>query len=172
MVMPTRTTTSTGTAEAIHPALVDLLRTLAPTADLATIRSTLHTLASTAKAALTRGASAIDLLDAVITDTAPPPPGPPQPWERYLDLSLDAFRASGVCLIVRVPALDITHYLVGNEADRVPLAERERLFHYQVKTPEIVAEVSGLTLADSSTLGSLIEALGGRLTGAIPTVGR
>jgi hypothetical protein len=89
-----------------------------------------------------------------------------------LDLPLDAFRTGQVTLVVRVPSMDLAHYLTGDGVDRVRLADRAHGFLQQVTTVTRLGEAYELRLPDHPTVGALIEAIQGRVVGWLPTADR
>jgi hypothetical protein len=175
MTNPTTTTTTPTidrTADGVVPALLDLVRTLAPTADPATLRPKVHALASTVRAALGGVASLVDLLDAVVTATAGPPVEPvrPEPWAALLSLDLDAFAATGVGLRVALPHRGETIWLTGSAATAHHLAVEQSAWPRLVKGLDWMrseAERGGFPTAERS-VGRFVEGLGGMVVGWVP----
>ncbi len=174
MTNPTTTPTIARTADAVVPALLDLLRAISPGAHADTIRPALHALAATVRAALDAGASPADLLEAVIAATAPAPPSPPPPWESLLPLALDAFAATGAGLQVALPHLGETIWLTGSAATPGRLAVERSAWPRLVKGLDWMgseAERGGLPAAER-TVGRLVETLGGRVVDWMPAPAR
>jgi len=107
------TASMTTPARQTAAALLNLVRTLAPSMDQAVLRAALHAAANAAKAAAADGISTVELLFAILEMTAPPPlPGVPvQPWVEYLPMPLDEFSAAGVTLELFLRPMQLTLWL-------------------------------------------------------------
>jgi hypothetical protein len=162
------TPTITPAVEVVSTGL-DLLRALIPPGvAVDPLHARLHALARTVKAALDGGATATDLLDAVIAATAPAPPDPGPPWTPVLALTLDEFAASRVSLTVAWPALDLTVYLTSTAAATAVLMADPSVWPKTLvwEPARLAAECAQAGIPEGErTVERLIAALGGRVTG-------
>lgn len=172
--MPTTTPatpipTTTPAREAAR-ALRDGLQALAPAVPSAEVRQALHTAAQALRRALKAGLTLGALLDAILAATAPsedrPVEGPPvAPWAHLLPLSLDAFAGSGAALGVRYPALAVSTWWTGHEAQARRIASERKITTGEVwQRDRLRAETlrAGLD-PESTTVERLLDVLGGKV---------
>jgi hypothetical protein len=148
--------------------VLGLVERLAPTADRPGFRTRLHVAAQTLQRALDAGASIHEVLNHLITATAPPIEPPPyEPWAPILSMTFDEFAESGVGLHVVLPKLGEGIWLVGDEVTQTRVVEATRLWNRYVKLPGwMTEEADRLRLPTAErTVGRFIAALDGVVIG-------
>jgi hypothetical protein len=116
------------TAAKAAQALVDGLQTLVPTQPSTEIHPAVHR-AAQAPGGPGRGVPLREILAALVSLTAPAAPEAPPapPWAHRLPLSLDAFAETGAALGIRFPALGVSTWWTGLEAQAHRVAAERRL---------------------------------------------
>jgi hypothetical protein len=167
------TPTATAAAEAAQR-LVGALQALAPTVPPSAIHRHVHDAATALQAALAEGVPLREILDQLIGLTAPAAPEAPPapPWAHLLPLSLDTFASTGAALGIRFPALGVSTWWTGPEAQAHRVAAERRLSMREIWRRDRLqheARRAGLDGA-TATIASLLEALGGEVRDWRPRV--
>jgi hypothetical protein len=164
--MPTTTETPSPTTA------TEAGKALAPTVPPSEVHRHVHRAATTLQEALIEGATLPEILDAMILATAPAAPEAPPapPWAHLLGLSLPAFAETGAALGIRFPALGVSTWWTGPEAQARRVAAERRLSVREVWQRDRLqqeARRAGLD-AETVTVARLIGALGGEVRGWRP----
>jgi hypothetical protein len=153
-------------------ALLQGFHALAPTVPSTEIHRAVHRAAECLQAALVEGAALREVLDALGSLTAPPAPEAPPapPWAPLLPLSLSAFAETGAALGIRFPALGVSTWWTGPEAQARRVAAERRISVREVwQRDRLQQEARQARLdAETVTVARLVEALGGEVRGWRP----